>query len=64
MGPDKTLKVSDKANVSVDGNSLQIEATKGLISVVVADTDGVVMWVYHPLSGWYIERDMRKEGGE
>lgn len=54
--PEKTLKVSGKATVSVSGNRLIVEATGGLVAAFVADTEGSLPFVYHPLSGWYVER--------
>lgn len=62
MPKDKTLKISGKVEVAVEGNRLIITATEGLSVANLADTAGNVLWVYHPLSGWYIELDMRKSG--
>lgn len=57
--PGKTLKVGGHAHVEVDEGKLVIAPRGGLISVTIFDLDGIVMWMYHPLSGWYIENDMR-----
>lgn len=60
--PGKTLKVGGIANVGIDSDTDQLIITPsdGLITVTVFDLDGIVMWIHHPLSGWYIESDMRK----
>jgi hypothetical protein len=58
--PDKTLKVGGNAHVAVEGDKLTVTPSGGLIALTVADLDGIVMWMHHPLSGWYIECDMRK----
>lgn len=60
MPKDKTLKVSGKIDVAAEGNRLIITATEGLSVASVADVSGNVLWVFHPLSGWYIELDMRQ----
>ncbi len=62
MGADKTLRLSGKAVWKVNGNKLEIEGLGGLVTAVVGDADGNVLLMYHPLSGWYVEMDMRKDG--
>jgi len=64
MGADKTLKLSGKAVCRANGNKLEIEGLDGLITAVVGDANGNVLLMYHPLSGWYVEMDMRKEGND
>lgn len=59
--PDKTLKVGGQAQVTVNGETLTIVPQNGLIAVSIADTSGIVMWMHHPLSGWYVEADMRRD---
>lgn len=54
------MKVGGTVEVSVDGRRLNVEAAGGLVMVSTMDTSGIVMWMWHPLSGWYIERDLRK----
>ena len=43
-----------------NGNKLEIEGLDGLITAVVGDANGNALLMYHPLSGWYVEMDMRK----
>jgi len=62
--PDKTLTLSGAVEVKVEGNRLIIEASGGLTAAMAADARGQVLWMWHPLSGWYVEADMRKGVGE
>lgn len=58
--PGKTLKVGGELTATADGNRLIIEATGGLSVATLFDTQGIVLWMWHPLSGWYVERDTRE----
>jgi hypothetical protein len=58
--PGKTLKVGGTANAAIDADRLIITPQGGLVTVTVFDTRGLVVWMHHPLSGWYIEVDNRK----
>lgn len=61
MPQNKTVKATGKANVTIDGDKLVInQEGSGLISVMVGDGDGAVAYMYHPLSGWYVEMDLRR----
>lgn len=64
MKPGKTLKVGGHVTTTIDGNKLIIEATEGLCVATTADLEGGVVFMFHPLSGWYIEVDMRKDKGD
>lgn len=61
--PSKTLKVGGIATASIDNETDQLIITRegGLVAVTVTDLRGSVLWFHHPMSGWYIEVDMRKE---
>lgn len=61
--PDKTLKVGGHARAGIDSDTDQLIITPegGLVVVSICDLDGIVMWMHHPLSGWYIEADMRTQ---
>lgn len=62
MKPDKSVTVTGTAAISVtDDSKMVIEPTDGLISITVMDGTGLVLYFWHPLSGWYIEADGRKE---
>lgn len=64
--PNKTLKVGGIANAGIDSDTDQLIITPkgGLVAVTVTDLRGNVVWIRHPLSGWYIEVDTRKEQTE
>lgn len=65
MKPDKNVTVTGTAAISVtDDGKMAIEPRDGLIFVTVMDATGLVLYFWHPLSGWYIEADGRKEDGE
>jgi hypothetical protein len=56
---DKTVKLTGKATVVIDGAELKVTGNEGLVFATTGDESGAVVYMYHPLSGWYIERDMR-----
>jgi hypothetical protein len=60
--PGKTLKVGGTADAEINSAADQLIITPqgGLVTVTVFDTRGLVVWMHHPLSGWYIEVDNRK----
>lgn len=60
MPQDKTVKVGGHAKVEIDGDKLTVTPEGGLIAVTVTDLRGNVIYMHHPLSGWYIEMDLRK----
>lgn len=62
--PSKTLKVGGTAHVAIEGDKLTVTPEGGLVTVTVFDLDGIVLWMHHPLSGWYIESDTRKSNQE
>lgn len=57
--PAKRLQVGGMAEAKVVGDALMIAPSGGLVVVTVIDLDGTVVWMHHPLSGWYVEMDMR-----
>lgn len=59
MPQDKHLRVSGTATPYIDKNSLVVPAFDGLVAVTVTDIRGNVLYIYHPLAGWYIEVDNR-----
>lgn len=61
--PGKTLKVGGIANAGIDSDTDQLIITRegGLVAVTVTDLRGSVLWFHHPMSGWYIEVDTRKD---
>lgn len=63
MAQDKTVKVSGKLNIQIDGDKLVITPEDGLASVVTVDENGSKAYFYHPLSGWYVELEMLSEQG-
>lgn len=62
--PNKTLKVGGHATVEIDdtGQTIAITGGEGLTIATVTDLDGNVVYMHHPLTGWYIEMDLRKGG--
>lgn len=59
--PSKNLTANGKTEVIIEDNKLTIAAVDGLSAVTVTDARGNVLYMYHPMSGWYIEYNMRKE---
>lgn len=59
---DRTLKASGKAEATAaSANKLEVTATDGLVEVNVTDARGNILYVYHPLSGWYTQLDLRRD---
>lgn len=61
MSQNKTVKISGKAEISSDGNAITIQASEGLVAVTATDCTGNVVYFWHPLSGWYVEIDLRNQ---
>lgn len=60
--PGKTLRMSGATNIEIDGDKFTVLPDgKGLITVWVGEAKGGVVYMFHPLSGWYIEVDMRRD---
>ena len=50
------------AEIEIEENQFKVSATDGLVTVMVGYNQGSALWLYHPLSGWYLEMD-RRDGG-
>jgi hypothetical protein len=64
MAQNKTVKVEGNAKVEIEGDRLIITPEGGLIAIMIADLAGTIAYMHHPLSGWYIEMDLRKDTEE
>lgn len=62
--PNKTLQVSGLADIEAEGDKLTIDGVGGLLTVCVMDIRGIVIYMYHPLSKWYVETDTRTDKAE
>lgn len=52
--PDKTVELNGKAVITNTGDRIEVTPSAGAVSVIVQASDGSIVFVWHPLSGWYV----------
>lgn len=55
----KNMKATGKILMEVEGDKLIITPSEGLVMTTTMEGNGLVMWIWHPMSGWLIHQDMR-----
>lgn len=59
---DKNMKATGRIVMEVMGDNLVITPSEGLVMTTTMDGAGLVMWVWHPMSGWLVHHDFRGGG--
>lgn len=62
----RVVKATGKAAVRMEENRIVIEATEGLVAVLVAEGEASAAYCWHPISGWYLQAgwDSREDVGD
>lgn len=54
------MRATGKIVMEVEGDRLILTPSEGLVVATTLDGAGIVMWVWHPMSGWLIHQDGRR----
>lgn len=64
MSDEQGIRLDGTVQAKHAGNRLIVEGFDGNASAVIADKSGFVLLLYHPVSGWYVKSDARRERGD
>lgn len=61
---EKVFKGGGIVDVEIDGHVMTIIGSGGTVAITVIDLRGPMLYVFHPMSGWYKSMDMTQEPPE